>query len=165
MKRPGEVVIENDRWAGAAPCLSVLIPFLRDDPCRLIASLASEADSLADAVEVIVLDDGGDDDTLAEQVADATAALPFPARFIRLSANVGRAKGRNRLVSDARGGFLLFLDADMLPDEPGFLAAYLALIAESWPAVAFGGFSVAQAPARPEHALHRRMALESDCLP
>ena len=165
MKRSGEVVIENDRWAGAAPCLSVLIPFLRDDPSRLIAALASEAGSLADAVEVIVLDDGGGDDALAERVADVVTALPFAARFIRLSANIGRAKGRNRLVADARGGFLLFLDADMLPDEPGFLGAYLDLIAESWPAVAFGGFSVAQAPDRPEHSLHRRMALESDCLP
>jgi glycosyltransferase involved in cell wall biosynthesis len=165
MKPVGETVIENRAWAGAAPVLSVLIPFLRDDPRRLLAALDREAADVAGGVEIVVLDDGGDDDDLAENLAEMLADLRLPARFVRLSANLGRAKGRNRLAGHARGGFLLFLDADMLPDHDRFLGAYLEVIAEAPPAVAFGGFSLDQAPLRREHALHRRMALGSDCLP
>ena len=82
-----------------------------------------------------------------------------------LRSNLGRASGRNRLAAQARGSWLLFLDSDMLPDGPRFLQDYLRLIEQAAPAVAFGGFSLDQAPARPEHALHRFMALKSDCTP
>jgi len=58
-----------------------------------------------------------------------------------------------------------FLDSDMLPDRPDFLQVWLDLIAAENPAVAFGGFSLDQAPVRPDHALHRAMAGHSDCLP
>ena len=53
----------------------------------------------------------------------------------------------------------------MLPDRLEFLTSYLELIAAESPAVAFGGFSVDQAPPNRAHALHRRMALRSDCAP
>src|SRR5208282_5951893 len=48
-------------------------------------------------------------------------------------------------------------------DSPQFLRAYLDLVDEAAPAVAFGGFSLDQAPERREHALHRYMALKTDC--
>ncbi len=53
----------------------------------------------------------------------------------------------------------------MLPDAPDFLGRYVELIAAEDPAVVFGGFSMEQAPRRPEHALHRRLAERSDCAP
>lgn len=165
MSRPAETLFDNAARAAAEPRLSVLIPFLRDDPRRLLAALDREAAALAGRVEIVVMDDGGDDAALAAAVAQAVAALVLPARLVRLSANVGRARGRNRLAAHARGGWFLFLDSDMLPDRPGFLAAYLDLIEAERPAVAFGGFSVEQAPPVRAHALHRRMALKSDCLP
>ena len=43
------------------------------------------------------------------------------------------------------------------------LARYLELIDSEDPAVAFGGFSLHQAPYNQDHALHRRLALRSDC--
>ena len=160
-----ERTADNVAWAGAKPTLSVLIPFLRDDPSVLLAALDREAVSLTGAVEVVVLDDGTGDRALTQRLKALTSSLTLPLRLDTLAANLGRAKGRNRLAGQARGRWLLFLDSDMLPDSPGFLAAYLALIAEQAPAVAFGGFSLLQAPPRPEHALHRRMALASDCAP
>jgi hypothetical protein len=60
---------------------------------------------------------------------------------------------------------LLFLDSDMAPDSPDFLAAYMRLIDRDAPAVAFGGFSVKLSSPTPEYALHRAMAAKSDCLP
>ena len=156
-------VLDNPNWATAKPAVSVLIPFLGDDPTRLLAALAQP--DVGGAVEIVLLDDGSCDDELAARLERSVLAHPLAVRFIRLAANQGRSKGRNRLAAHARGGFLLFLDSDMLPDRPGFLRAYIDLVEAEAPAVAFGGFSLDQTPRRPEHALHRAMALKSDCLP
>ena len=158
-------VRDNPAWVDARPTLSVLIPFLRDDPSALLATLDREGASLAGAVEVVVLDDGTGDRELTRRLTALTSAIGTPVRVETLTVNLGRAKGRNRLAAHARGRWLLFLDSDMLPDRTDFLAEYLVLIAEQAPAVAFGGFSLLQAPPRREHALHRRMAQASDCAP
>jgi glycosyltransferase involved in cell wall biosynthesis len=154
-------VIENATWAGAAPRLSVLIPFFRDDPSRLLAAI-DRADLPA---EIVVLDDGSGDAALASRVADAARALALPACFLQLAANEGRAAGRNRLAGEARGRHLLFLDADMLPDADDFLARWLELIATDDPPVAFGGFSLDQTPHSPATAVCRALSLKSDCMP
>jgi len=160
--QPIEWTIESKAWRGVhSPVLSVLIPFFRDDPVRLLTALDG---ATAVGVEVIVLDDGSGDADLAARVAQAVGAMALPARFVRLSTNEGRSKGRNRLAGHARGGHMLFLDADMLPDHANFLSDWLALVAGRNPAVAFGGFSLDQTPKTREHALHRAMALKSDCL-
>jgi len=160
-----ETLFENAAWVEARPVVSILIPFLQDDPTRLLAALDSEGPALDGAAEVVLLDDGSGDETLAGAVATVVGRLSLPARLVVSPSNLGRAKGRNRLAGEARGRWLLFLDSDMLPDSPHFLHAYLELIEQSAPAVAFGGFSLDQAPARGEHALHRYMALASDCAP
>ena len=151
---------DNAAWSGAAPKLSVLIPCFRDDPTRLLAAL----DRVSSDVEVVVLDDGSGDAALAERIASAVRQLALPARFVRLEANEGRSRGRNRLANAARAPFFLFLDADMLPDRADFLDRWLALATDAAPAAAFGGFSLDQAPKTAAHAVHRAMALRSDCL-
>lgn len=153
----------NAAWSGAQPTLSMLIPFLGDDPCALLALLDAQAPR--GAVEIILLDDGGDDAALSRRVRAAVARTEAPAMFVRAPQNLGRAKARNRMAEQARADYLLFLDADMTPDGPGFVETYLGLIAGEAPAVAFGGFSLAQAPADAAFALHRTMALASDCTP
>ncbi|MDP3634385.1 glycosyltransferase family 2 protein [Phenylobacterium sp.] len=156
-----EALFDNPLWLKGRPALSILTPFKGDDPTPLLAALARESAN----AELVILDDGSNDPELAARVETAVAALPFPARFIRLAKNEGRSKGRNRLVSHARASHYLFLDSDMLPDTPTFIATWLSLIAAENPAVAFGGFSLDQAPPRPDHALHRAMAGQSDCQP
>ena len=164
-KAGNETWTQNNGWPKADPTLSVLIPFLRDDPARLLAALAEQAGALDGQVEIVCLDDGSADMALAALVGQAVQAMDAPAAFLCSHVNLGRAKGRNRLAKAARSPWLLFLDADMLPDGPSFLKAYLALIGEAAPAVTFGGFSLVQAPPRPQHALHRKMAAASDCAP
>ncbi len=156
-----EVVFDNRLWAKGRPALSILTPFKGDDPTPLLAALARETGDC----ELVILDDGTGDAELAARVEIAIAALPFPARFVRLAKNEGRSKGRNRLVGHARAGHYLFLDSDMLPDARTFITDWLALIVRENPAVAFGGFSLDQAPPNRDHALHRAMAGQSDCLP
>jgi hypothetical protein len=157
--QPVEWIVESAAARDRTPKLSILIPFFRDDPTRLLRALDGSGE-----VEIVVLDDGSGAADLAARVAATVESLTLPARFVGLSANEGRARGRNRLAGHARGRHLLFLDADMLPDSPSFVADWLALITERDPAVAFGGFSLDQTPRTREHALHRAMALKSDCL-
>jgi glycosyltransferase involved in cell wall biosynthesis len=165
MNRISETLFDNPVWSGKTPLISVLVPFFRQDPSRLLRALSREAGRLSGPVELIVLDDGGGDEALAAKVRTLVGALALPARFVRLSANTGRAAGRNRLAGHARGAWLLFLDSDMLPDRPIFLQSYLSLIRAASPAVVFGGLSLDQTPEKRVHALHRRMALRSDCVP
>ena len=165
MSAPADAaVLDNAAHAAARPRLSVLTPFFRDDPRPLLAALDREAGALGGEVELVMLDDAGGDLELSASAAEAMERMDLPARLVQLDANGGRAKGRNRLMQASRGRHLLFLDSDMLPDRVDFLASYLELIAADDPAVVVGGFSVTQCEPRPEHALHRALALRADCL-
>lgn len=159
------VLIDSPGWAGVRPVLSVLTPFLRDDPSALLALLDREAGVLNGKVEIVLLDDGTNDPVLTRRLEVQLTGLDLPARMIVLDANEGRSLGRNRLASAARGKSLLFLDSDMRPDTVHFLQDWLALIRAEDPAVAFGGFSLEQAPRDAAVAVHRAMAARSDCLP
>ena len=147
-------LLPNARWDGAAPRLSVLTPFFRDDPRPLLAALAREATALGGAVELVLLDDAGGDAALSAAAQADVATSPLPSQLIRLDANEGRARGRNRLAAAARGRHLLFVDSDMLPDRPDFLQAWLALADAEDPPATFGGFSLVQTRPGREHRLH-----------
>ena len=164
MTGPIETLTDSAAWASAAPVLSVLTPFFRDDPAPLITRLEREAARLGGRAEFIALDDGGGDRSLTSRIAMQVLNLSVPARLIALDRNQGRARGRNRLAAHARGRHLLFLDSDMAPDNDTFLARYLGLIEAGDPAVVFGGFSMKQGPTAPCFALHRALALRGECL-
>lgn len=157
-----ETLTANPAWAEATPTLSVLVPFFRESPTGLLRAL--DQVSAPEGVEIIALDDGSGEAGLSAEVTETVAALRLPAQLVTLGQNVGRSRGRNRLTASARGEWLLFIDADMLPDRPDFLEAWVRLIREARPEVAFGGLSVARSPQRREVELHRQMALRSDCV-
>ncbi|HST92085.1 MAG TPA: glycosyltransferase family A protein [Brevundimonas sp.] len=158
-------ILDNRNWETARPAVSVLIPFLRDDPADLLALLDAEAAALAGSVEIVLLDDGTGDAALTGRLTAQVLAMAIPVRLISLTTNEGRAIGRNRLASAARGGSLLFLDSDMRPDHPAFLRRWTELVTTENPAVAFGGFSLLQAPDEARFAVHRAMAAKSECVP
>lgn len=156
---------DSPAWRTAKPAVSVLIPFLRDDPAELLNLLDEEAASVDGAVEIVVLDDGTRDEALTARLVVQIKGMALPVRLITLPANEGRSIGRNRLASTARGGSLLFLDSDMRPDHRRFLRDWADLAAREDPAVAFGGFSLLQAPTDARFAVHRAMAAKSECVP
>lgn len=161
----GATEVDGAAWAGAEPRLSVLTPFFRDDPVRLLQALDREAGALGGTVEVVLLDDCGGDPELSARAAAAVRALTLPARLLRLDANAGRARGRNLLAAHARAGHFLFLDSDMLPDRPDFLARWLALARDEDAPAAVGGFTLDQARPGPEHRLHHALQMRAECLP
>lgn len=156
---------DSPTYGAAQPILSVLIPFLKDDPAALLERLDAEAQALGGAVELVVLDDGTGDAGLTTALTRQIGMAGLPVRLITLTANEGRSRGRNRLASAARGRTWLFLDSDMRPDRPDFLQAWAALVHKDDPAVAFGGFSLLQAPTEARFAVHRALAQRSECLP
>lgn len=158
-------VHNNAAWVRATPAVSVLMPFLRDDPDALLRQLDAEAAPLAGRVELVLLDDGTGDAALTARLKATLDTLSLPARLITLRANEGRARGRNRLTTAARGGAWLFLDSDMKPDSPRFLQTWVDLSLRDNPAVAFGGFSLDQAPTDERFAVHRALSGASECVP
>jgi glycosyltransferase involved in cell wall biosynthesis len=155
---PAEIVITCVRGAGARR-LSVLTPFHRHDPTPLLARLkASHAD-----VELILIDDGSGDAALLARVTEAAGRLGFPAKIIVWSGNRGRAAARNRLIAEAQGEYLLFLDADMIPDADNFLDRWLDVIRRQRPFVAFGGLSLRHTVRSRATDLHHSIFARSDC--
>lgn len=154
----------NPVWADVKPMLSILIPFLNDDPTDLLAALVATDAEIAHQVEIVVLDDGTGSDDLTQCLTSFVRDLPVATRLITRRINAGRSRGRNQLAQAARGRYFLFLDADMRPDGNNFIAAWLNLIDKMAPEVAFGGFSLLQAPSDKRFAVHRAMASRSDCL-
>lgn len=144
-----------------APRLSVLTPFYKHDPSPLLEALRGAPDG----VEFVLVDDGSASATLLADVAAAAEKLAAPTRIVVFEQNQGRAAARNRLVAEARGEYVLFLDADMIPDAPNFLAVWLGFISWQRPFVAFGGLSLRQIDATQETALHHGLFARSDCKP
>lgn len=125
--------------------VSILIPCYNAAPW-LPATLESALAQTWPQVEIIVVDDGSTDNSLA-------LARTFESRGVRVftQANAGASAARNRAVREARGDFFQFLDADDLL-SPGKIAAQIALLREG-PArriasCAWGRFTADPAAAR-----------------
>lgn len=143
--------------------LTIATPFFKNDPTVLINALAREAGGLP--VHLVVVDDGSGDEGLTAATIDAVAAFPAPAELVAFERNQGRSAARNRLIAAAAAPYILFLDSDMLPDQPDFLQAWLRLIDRTMPVISYGGYSTLQAPDIAEHALARALAEAGDCRP
>jgi GT2 family glycosyltransferase len=100
--------------------ISVIIPTYRRDEAlaACLARLAPEPQGLgADEFEVLVTDDAGAAET--RRMLDER----YPGIHYGLGPGRGPAANRNAGAARAKGGLLVFLDDDCLP-EPGLLAAY-----------------------------------------
>lgn len=139
------------------PRLSILVPTYDRDVVPLCQELMADMASLPDplSVELLVLIDGNP--TLDGQGAVLEAAsMTRPGLILDVTLatsphNLGRGEARNTLARLSRGETLLFLDADGMPDAPGFVARALA---EPVPAgaVVCGGRSGRRCPPAPPDA-------------
>ena len=110
----------------STPWLSLLFPMYRVEPW-LKACIESLKPQLVEGVELVFVDDASPDGSaaLVEQL------LP-QARLIRQPQNHGVSAARNRLLDEARGDYLWFIDPDDLV-EPGVIPRLKALIAQHRP--------------------------------
>lgn len=91
----------------ATPYLSIIMPVYNRERLVLRALDSVLKDPSTD-IEVIVIDDGSKDAT----VASVSSITDPRVRLIQLPANGGRCPARNKGVAHARGEWLVFLDSD-----------------------------------------------------
>jgi glycosyltransferase involved in cell wall biosynthesis len=102
------------------PLASIVIP-TRDRSAFLARTLAAYTQQHERGFEVVIADDGSDDDT--REVARGFAG-ELDVRYIR-RARVGTSAARNAAIRSARGDILIFADDDRVA-APAFVADHLA---------------------------------------
>ena len=122
----------------AQKLLSVIIPVRNWDIGPLLNALLAEISSSAmgDHLEIIIADDCSEKryrriNQVHVQQADCISY--YERKHCR-----GRAAIRNDLLMRASGTYILFLDADVLPDKPDFLETYFACVRKDEPVVCGG---------------------------
>lgn len=124
--------------------ISVLIPVFNFDITALVERLVAEISSsaLTGKVEVILVDDASTNLKIQELNRNAVKILNSSSvQYFELEKNIGRSSIRNFLGNMATGEYLLFMDADMLPDKSDFLQKYLGYSTEGYYDVICGGIS------------------------
>lgn len=89
--------------------ISVIIPTY-NRASFLIRALASVEQQTLTCREIIVVDDGSEDNT-SECVGEFTGKCKIPVRYI-YQENQGPASARNRGITEAQAGYCAFLDSD-----------------------------------------------------
>ena len=135
--------------------LSILIPTFNYDCSRLVQQLQRQLPSES---EIIVGDDCSTDSETIRKNSEA-AALPC-CHLYRSSQNIGRAAIRNALAREAKGDWLLFIDADAEVCSPSFIDDYLAATKFA-PVVCGGTGNLPQCP-RPAARLRYDYEIESE---
>lgn len=102
--------------------LSVCVPVHNGEAVIERAIRSIRSDEVPGGLEILICDDGSTDGTWA--VLESIAATRSEVRLLRNNQNHGRPITRSRLLREARGRYLTWLDAD---DEkyPGMIAAQL----------------------------------------
>ena len=101
--------------------LSILIPIYNHDSSALIDELCRQARQLQTEWQLIAIEDGS-----KEHVGENKAVCHRnDVEHITLDKNIGRSAIRNLLASKACGEWLIFLDCDMIVENPDFVENYL----------------------------------------
>jgi glycosyltransferase involved in cell wall biosynthesis len=99
--------------------ISLLIPVYDYDIVALVHSMKSALGKVPEFYEILI----GDDGSSAEYREKYLSLEDDTVRVIISEINIGRAAIRNRLALEAKGDFLLFIDADAM--LPGTAEAYM----------------------------------------
>lgn len=162
--QPGEIIHCNENWRRVEPTLSVLVPVYHHDSSALIQAL-SQCQHARD-VELILYDDGTVDAELTKTLTREIDAFTGAGCLVTATVNKGRSAGRNRLEGLARSDWMIFLDADMIPDDQNFLSRYIQMIRKHrQPMLVVGGFTLKQAEKTAKTALHWAQCESSECVP
>lgn len=157
----GEEIISNGKTGDVR--LSICVPTWRDSADALLCSLTRMEN--AEQCTLLIFDDGSLDPSLTRQLTRQIMRFPGPARLVCAPKNCGRSHARNRLYDLAETPWILFLDADMQPDDEDFLNRYLdAIDASDDPALIAGGFSLRHVHPTAQTRLHAAQSQASECV-
>lgn len=103
--------------------LSVLIPTYECTCYKLVEDIHAQLDACAADYEIIVFEDGGHNQV--SHIANLKINELSHCRYERRADNVGRSAIRNRLAEEAKGEWLLFVDADAKVVREDFIQQYI----------------------------------------
>jgi len=109
------------------PLLSAVVPFLNEEECipALIAELDNCLSKLGIPFELVLVDDGSRDQSVAVAKAELSSRPQIKATVISLSRNFGKEAALTAGLEAARGDVVVPLDAD-LQDPPAIIEEMLA---------------------------------------
>ena len=99
--------------------ISLLIPVYNYDIVALVSSMKSALRTVPEFIEILI----GDDGSSAVYRAKYLSLEDDGVKAIISEKNIGRAAIRNKLALEAKGDFLIFIDADVM--LPGTAEAYI----------------------------------------
>tara|TARA_R110002050_G_scaffold122015_3_gene240482 strand:- start:14670 stop:15560 length:891 start_codon:yes stop_codon:yes gene_type:complete len=105
--------------------LSICLPLYQQQPYALVQSLLKQAEDLKVEYEILIIDDASSPEV--SEVNQQFFAKLSNVRYLVLPHNIGRAKMRNLLASEAKGQFFLSLDADVYVNKADFLRSFWSL--------------------------------------
>jgi glycosyltransferase involved in cell wall biosynthesis len=151
----------------AQPRLSILVPTYDRDVVPLCQELLADIRTLPDplSVELLVLIDGNPELEGQEAIVGLAASAGLDATLAPAPHNLGRGEARNTLARLARGETLLFLDADSLPDAPGFVSRALAEAGHPADVICGGRTGRRCPPAPPDSRLFETHSRKREWLP
>jgi len=124
--------MDHARAADAAPAqpavdVSVVVPFMNEEAtlCALLGAVAEVCDGTGLTFEVVFVDDGSTDGSVAALVA--LAASHPEITVLSLRRNFGKAAALATGFRAARGGCVISMDAD-LQDDPNEIPELVALV-------------------------------------
>ncbi|MGB0896765.1 MAG: glycosyltransferase family 2 protein [Flavobacteriaceae bacterium] len=123
--------------------LSILIPIYNYNVTSLIETLQTQIEKVDIDVEIICCDDASTDQQL--QAINYQFLTTHNLTYLKNATNIGRTKTRQLLSDSAQFNWLLFLDADVIPVLPTFLATYISFLSEKQECV-YGGLSYSSKP-------------------
>lgn len=122
--------------------VSILIPLYNWDISLLLHSLCVQIDRYNLPFFIIVADDASTISKTKDKNLKIIRNLKKEyIYYYPLEKNIGRAKIRNFLFEKANTEYVLFLDADTLPDSNLFLHTYFNIILKTSPDIVLGGIS------------------------
>lgn len=139
--------------------ISILIP-TRDYDCHLLVEeLHRQGKALGTPFEILVAEDGTD--TAQLHLNAGIEDLAYCRRIVKKE-NIGRARIRNLLATEARYANLIFIDSDAIVEKDNFLKKYTKALEES--DVVCGGLYHANCQPNEHCSLRYRYEKKADSL-
>jgi glycosyltransferase involved in cell wall biosynthesis len=141
--------------------ISILIPVHNYDIIALVHSMRDGLERVPEYGEILIGDNGSSPDFRNKYLQLEGAGI----RVIVSEKNIGRAAIRNRLALEAKGDYLLYIDADTMIQgtAEAYLLAWLPLINTA--RVIYGGISYAEtAPGDPDKMLRWKYGRKNEQL-
>lgn len=137
--------------------LSICIPVYNFDVTELVDELHQQATELRYPFEILIFDDRSHS---YFRKRNSTLACKSQVSYLDFDYNIGRSKIRNRLADYASGQWILFLDCDVVIDDPQFIKRYIDSLNQA--PVVCGGIKYGKRPIREELLLRWKYGVKRE---